>query len=162
MIRAALRRRETLVSTEILDQNSKAWRAACMASSACSAPAFWWTPTTWAGRAGLRERILPSVLRRRPPMTRSYSRPSWLKTKSKAACMLRAFSGDLKSMNGSFTKPPWGERGRIRVVKEAVLMTDNSLQLTADREQRSVVSGQWLVVRVGRKLKSLPARLEIC
>ena len=28
-----------------------------------------------------------------------------------AACILRTFSGALKSVKGSFTKPPWGERG---------------------------------------------------
>ena len=28
-----------------------------------------------------------------PPMTRPYSRPSWLETKFQAACILRAFSG---------------------------------------------------------------------
>ncbi len=46
-----------------------------MAGWACSASAIWCMPTTWAGRAGLVERIFSAVRMRWPPMTRSYSRP---------------------------------------------------------------------------------------
>src|SRR6516165_3084210 len=39
---------------------------------------------------------------RRPPITRSYSRPSSLRTLSIAACMRRRFSGFVQSIIGSF------------------------------------------------------------
>src|SRR5260370_534204 len=48
--------------------------------------------------------ILPVVLRRLPPITRSYSWPRLLSTSMRAACMARLFSEVVKSTNSSFAK----------------------------------------------------------
>ena len=63
----------------------KASSAACMAGSTCSLPAFWCSPTTCEGFAGLMDLILSLVWIRLPPMIKSYSRPSWPRTFSMAA-----------------------------------------------------------------------------
>ena len=70
-------------------RTSKARSAAAIAVSACAASAFWWMPTTCAGRAGLRDRILPDVLIRSPPIIRLYSRPRCVPTSS-SACRIAA------------------------------------------------------------------------
>src|SRR5271157_1695538 len=93
-------------STEVRLQWVKACNAAYTAGSTCSLPAFWCTPTTSDGLAGLMERILSEVLRRLPPMIRSYSRPSWPRTFSMAVRILRTFSSLVKSTNGSFLNGP--------------------------------------------------------
>src|SRR5271165_7124676 len=59
-------------------------------------------PTISEGLAGLMEVVFSAVFTRRPPITRSYSRPSSLRTVSIAARIWRAFSGLLKSTDGSF------------------------------------------------------------
>src|ERR1017187_7064452 len=59
-------------------------------------------PTISDGLAGLIDCVFSAVFRWRPPMTRSYSRPSSLRTFSIAGRMRRAFSGLLKSTDGSF------------------------------------------------------------
>src|SRR5271157_4556416 len=89
-------------STEAYFQVSNAFSAACIAGSTSEAPAVWWTPTISDGLAGLREFNFSAVFTRRPPMTRSYSRPSSLRTVSMAARIRRACSGLLKSTDGSF------------------------------------------------------------
>src|SRR5271165_2742922 len=58
-------------------------------------------PTTSDGLEGLIDSVFSSVFTRRPPITRSYSRPSSLRTFSIAARMRRVFSGLLQSMEGS-------------------------------------------------------------
>src|SRR5208337_2675759 len=63
-------------------------------------------PTTSEGLAGLLERILPEVLRRLPPTIRSYSRPSWPRTFSMAARILRTLSSLVKATNVSFLNAP--------------------------------------------------------
>src|SRR6516162_1346810 len=61
-------------------------------------------PTTCDGLAGLIDSCFLAVFAWRPPMMRSYSRPSSLRTFSMAARMRRALSGLLKSTIGSFLK----------------------------------------------------------
>src|SRR5664279_5569655 len=61
-------------------------------------------PTISDGLAGLSDCVFSAVFRWRPPMTRSYSRPSSLRTFSMAAFMRRASSGLLKSTEGSLWK----------------------------------------------------------
>ena len=77
-----------------------------MAGSTCSLPAFWCSPTTCEGFAGLMDLILSEVLTRFPPMTKSYSRPSCPRTFSMAERIFRAMSSRLKSVSGSLTKGP--------------------------------------------------------
>ncbi len=60
----------------------------------------------------------PPCCRRWPPMIRSYSRPSCPATRSSAAFILRAFSGVLKSVNGSFAKLALG-RARLNFGRES-------------------------------------------
>src|SRR5580693_1920642 len=78
-------------------------------------------PTTCDGFEGFRDLILSVVLTRWPPMIRSYSRPSWPRTRSMAARILRALSSFVKSKNGSLMKGPWwvdvrgGRTGSSRV-----------------------------------------------
>ena len=84
-------------SNEVWLQLAKAFSAACMAGSTCSLPAFWCSPTTCEGFAGLMDLILSLVLIRLPPMMRSYSRPSSARTFSIAARILRALSSRVKS-----------------------------------------------------------------
>src|SRR6266566_7819704 len=63
-------------------------------------------PTISDGFDGFRDLILSVVLTRLPPMMRSYSRPSWLRTFAIAARMRRAFSSLRKSKKGSVTNGP--------------------------------------------------------
>src|SRR3984893_18123062 len=98
--------------TEVRLQDSNAFSAAFIAGSTCSLPAFWWMPTISEGRVGFSERILSAVLTRLPPIIRSYARPSWPRTFSIAARILRAFSSRVKSKNGSLTNRP--SRGIVR------------------------------------------------
>ena len=91
-------------STELYFQVSKAFSAACIAGSTSAAPAVENTPTTSDGLAGFSDSVFSSVFTRRPPITRSYSRPSSLRTFSMAERILRTFSGLLQSMEGSFWK----------------------------------------------------------
>ena len=102
-------------STEVRLQVSNALSAAFIAGSTCSFPAFWWSPTTCEGFAGFKDLILSVVLTRFPPTIKSYSRPSWARTFSIAARILRAFSGLLKSTSGSFANDPSCRRtcGRV-------------------------------------------------
>src|SRR5579859_2892203 len=77
-------------------------------------------PTICDGFDGFSDLILSLVLTRLPPMMRSYSRPSWLRTFAMAARMRRAFSSLRKSKNGSLTNGPvWrpvrGRTGASRV-----------------------------------------------
>src|SRR5260370_27352626 len=58
------------------------------------------------------ERILPAVFTRLPPIIRSYSRPSWPRTFSMVARILRAFSSRVKSKNVSLTNR--SSRGIVR------------------------------------------------
>src|ERR1019366_1670426 len=58
-------------------------------------------PTISDGLAGLVDCVFAAVFRWRPPITSSYSRPSSLRTFAMAAFMRRAFSGLLKSTEGS-------------------------------------------------------------
>src|SRR5260370_20556718 len=64
------------------------------------------------GRVGFSELILSVVFPRLPPIISSYSRPSWPRTFSMAARILRAFSSRVKSKNVSFTNRP--SRGIVR------------------------------------------------
>src|SRR5258708_15691982 len=100
--------------TEVRLQDSNAFRAAFIAGSTCSLPAFWWMPTISEGRVVLSERILSVVLTRLPPTIRSYSRPSWPRTFSIAERILRAFSSRVKSKKGSVTNGPSWRRTRGR------------------------------------------------
>src|SRR3954468_19065407 len=92
---------------------SKALSAACIAGSTCSLSAFWWMPTISLGCAGLRLLILAGVFTSRPPMIKSYSRPSSPLTLRKAACIARTLSGCVKSVNGSFLKDDVGVMVRV-------------------------------------------------
>ncbi len=89
-------------STDEYFQVSKAFSAACMAGSTSAAPAAENVPTTSDGFAGFSDCVFSAVFTRRPPITRSYSRPSSLRTFSMATLMRRVFSGLLQSMEGSF------------------------------------------------------------
>src|ERR1051326_1619718 len=102
----------------------KAVRAAFIAGSTCSLPAFWWIPTICEGFAGFSDLILSAVLTRLPPMTRSYSRPSWLRTLATAARIRRAFSSLRKSKNGSVTNGPACRLVRGRTGASNVAMGD--------------------------------------
>src|SRR5208282_153712 len=107
---ATRNRSDARSSTETRLQCANALRAAFTAGSTCSLPAFWWTPTTSEGLAGLMERILSEVLKRLPPTIRSYSRPSWPRTLPMAERILRTLSSLLKSTNVSFLNAPWCRR----------------------------------------------------
>src|SRR5882672_7400709 len=83
-------------------------------------------PTTCDGFDGSSERILSAVLKRLPPMIRSYSRPSWPRTFAMADRILRALSSRLKSKKGSVTNGPVckstrGRGGASRVAMGMVL-----------------------------------------
>src|SRR6185437_3602423 len=93
-------------------------------------------PTTGEGRAGLMDLILPSVLRRCPPIIRSYSCPRWFATDSRAAFIRRAVSGCLKSVKGSFRNSPWGERGSISVGSVTVAIARMIVVLERNRLPR--------------------------
>src|SRR5207248_1282635 len=79
-------------------------------------------PTISEGRDGFRDLILSVVLTRLPPMIRSYSRPNWPRTLTRAARMGRAFSSFRKSKNGSLTKWPWCKLARGRTGASSVAM----------------------------------------
>ena len=79
---------------DIVETNTFNSNAASMAGSTCSRPAFWCTPITSEDFAGLRDVIFSDVFLdaglRRPPITRSYSRPNSPRTFSMAARMTAA------------------------------------------------------------------------
>ena len=99
-----LTRNNSVVRSSMVEyfQVSNAFSAACIAGSTSAALAVENTPTISDGLAGLIDSVFSSVFTRRPPITRSYSRPSSLRTFSMAARMRRVFSGFVQSMEGSF------------------------------------------------------------
>src|SRR5579863_10476148 len=105
-------------------------------------------PTICDGREGFRDLILSVVLMRWPPMMRSYSRPSWPRTRSMAARILRALSSFVKSKNGSLTKGPewvWDEDVRGRTGSSRVAMGDTPQENFKSRIGRMVFRNQILL-----------------